>query len=59
MIMKEPTLLVIEHEDLKRLDLLNNTTWGIVADLNSIQTQEDFDDIGIDAYCNNLKKESE
>lgn len=54
--MKEPTLLVIEHADLVKLDLLNNVTWGIVADLNCITSKEELDDIGVEAYCDNLKE---
>ena len=50
-------LIIIPHKDFKKLDL-NNMEWQMINDMDSLETEEDFQEFCNDLrrYCINLPK---
>lgn len=55
--LKEPTLVIMDLESLRALEVLKKANWQFVQDLDSVEHKYDFDDLveGIKGFCTNLK----
>lgn len=57
--LNQPTLIILDLESLRKLDLLKTANWQFVQDLDSVEHKYDFEDLvdGIKGFCKNLKED--